>query len=190
MTLLNDVDRINLCSYFPDIIKAICNKDKHATELIRPIIPAYTFRVNYRMNYMASCIDATRYFSVLNPKKSGKNRVYVSMRDSRIKVFMFYVSKRYLTKLCNGVENNKWVIDLFGDRWIITIGTCRFHDILKLVSKTVALERTASKSNKPPIGNSPDTWIHTEAIIGLIAPYISIPYAGHVYSVDIQKYVL
>lgn len=190
MTLLNDVDRINLCSYFPDIIKAICNKDKHATELIRPIIPAYTFRVNYRMNHMASCIDATRYFSVLNPKKSGKNRVYVSMRDSRIKVFMFYVSKRYLTKLCKGVEANKWAVDLFGDRWLITVGTHRFKDILRLVSKTVALERTANKGNKPPVGNSPDTWIHTEAIIGLIAPYISIPYVGHVYSVDIQKYVL
>jgi len=185
---LTDLERIKFCSYFDDIVKMIRQDDRGSLEKIRAIIPTYTLDVNFRFDGEATYGSSHRNFTPLVLGKKGKRRVYTSQDENKKKLFLFFLSKKWVTKLCRGNLNHNWAIEHLGDRWFITSDNYKFQNIFQLLNHVIAMEATPKLENHPPVGKSPDAWMHSEAIIGFLSKYRSIKSCCHVYGLFLDKY--
>lgn len=184
----NDVERVRMSAMFADIVTLIRSNDPKKLEELRPIIPLYQLRINYRLDGAKSCGCVIRTFTYINRKKKGKKRIYISV-NGPTKLYMLFISKNRIQKLCHGDQiAEKWAADLIGDRWFVVSESYKFQNVFQLLNHTVAMEKETARQNHPPAGRSTDVWLHAEALIGLVSQYRSIKSDRHVYEVELNAY--
>lgn len=190
MINLTDIERIKFCTYFDDIVKTIRDQDRGSLEKIRQLMPIYTLDVNFRFDGSKDYGYSHRNFTALSLGKKGKRRVYTSQDEGKTRLFIFFLSKKWVTKLCRGNLNHNWAIEHLGDRWFITSDNYKFQNIFQLLNHVIAMEAVPKFENHPPTGKSPDVWMHSEAIVGFLSKYRSIKSCCHVYGLSVNKYSL
>ena len=193
MRAITQLERIHLSQFLIDVVEgidaALTNTHPEAIAKIQTFIPKFVATITYSAEGTSEKTVSYRYFTYMDHRLKGKKRVYVSMDRFKNDLYMFYMSKERLAKLCNDPRSCKWLSDLIGNRWIITIGAYRFKDEFQLLPHLVAAELAVSRANKPP-SNETDRmgWRAMEAISQSASKYRDIGNPYHVVNCTVQEF--
>ena len=193
--LHNSNQRVVMTQLFADVIAAaelvvnnISNTStSKALEKIKPYIPKYFAYFKYSGSDEKDQRTSTRYFTYIDSKCSGKNRVYMSSEEGKQDLFIFYLSKDRLRKMFRDRVDDS-ILNLYANRWIITAGQYQFKDVYKLIFNTIAVERFSSKKNHPPADSVPSDWSYIQYLTNKISGHMLIKTRYSYMNVYLQQY--
>lgn len=193
MRTITQLERIRLSQFLIDVVEgidaALTDTHPEAIAKIKTFIPKFVATITYSAEGTLEKTVSDRYFTYMDHRLKGKKRVYVSMDRFKNDLYMFYMSKERLAKLCNNPRSLKWLSELIGNRWIITIGAYRFKNEFQLLPHLVAAELSVSRSNKPPTNNHQFCgWRAMEAISQNASKYRDIGNPYHVVNCTVQEF--
>lgn len=191
---ITPIERVRMTQFLADVmcaVDAIVNGTDHKLiDKIRGYIPKYELRLEFTVPGYTDKCQATRYFSFVDHKMKGKKRVYVSMDQFKTDLYIFYLSKEKLQKLCKDDTTLKWLIAALGNKWVCTLDGYRLKDAHHLISRLLAVESGFSKSNKPPISNGHLVWSGNQQIMSTASRYREIGVRYLVNNVTLLEYDL
>lgn len=183
--ICTESQRLSICEKFMDIVNLLRSNDPKSRERLRPFIPLYRMTLNYRPDGEKDLLITLFYFTYLDRQKKGKKRVYISTNANRC-VYIRYLTRGIVQKLCSNEVDAKWAVDLLGDRWVITSDEYKFKTVFQLLNHTIALEKKTSRGNRPPEGDMIKKWIPSESLVNSVSQYRSIKSNFHVYGVALR----
>ena len=186
------IERIRMSQVVADVVNAmdtvINNNNPKALEKIQGYIPKYELNLTFNVPGYSDECTVTRYFSFVDHKMKGKKRVYVSMDQFRNDLYIFYLSKEKLQKLCKSNPSAKWIINSIGNKWICTVDSYRFKDVFQLLGHLIAIEDGFSRSNKPPSSRNIHTWSGNRSVLDQARKYREIGTRFIVSNATLQDY--
>jgi hypothetical protein len=182
---ITPAERVMMTQFFADVMNAVDatvnNTDPKAIDKIRGYIPKYELHLGFRAPGYTDHCEVTRYFSFVDHRMKGKKRVYVSRDQFRNDIYIFYMSKEKLQKLCKSDIALKWLINTLGNKWICTLDGYRFKDAYNLIGRLLAVEAGFSRNNRPPTSNNTFVWCGNQQITATANRYREV---GVRYLVD------
>ena len=193
--MLPNNQRVMMTQLFADVMTAVSTVVKNihdpslmkTLEKIRPYIPKLVATFRYSVPEEKEQQVSIRYFTYIDSKCSGKNRIYMSSEDGKQDLFIFYLSKDRLRKMFRD-QIDESVINSYANKWIITSGQYRFKDVYKLIFNTIAVERFPSKKNHPPTSNEPNNWTYVQYLVNRMSRHTLIKSKYSYMSVYLQQY--
>ena len=193
--MLPNNQRVMMTQLFADVMTAanIVVKNIHdpslmkTLEKIRPYIPKLVATFRYSVPEKKEQQVSIRYFTYIDSKCSGKNRIYMSSKEGKQDLFIFYLSKDRLRKMFRD-QIDESIINLYANKWIITSGQYRFKDVYKLIFNTIAVERFSSKKNHPPASNESNNWTYVQHLVNKMSSHTLIKSKYSYMSVYLQQY--
>ena len=193
--MLPNNQRVMMTQLFADVMTAASTVVKNihdpslmkTLEKIRPYIPKLVATFRYSVSEKKEQQVSIRYFTYIDSKCSGKNRIYMSSEEGKQDLFIFYLSKDRLRKMFRD-QIDESIINSYANKWIITSGQYRFKDVYKLIFNTIAVERFSSKKNHPPASNEPNNWTYVQYLVNKMSRHTLIKSKYSYMSVYLQQY--
>ena len=193
--MLPNNQRVMMTQLFADVMTAASTVVKNihdpslmkTLEKIRPYIPKLVSTFRYSVSEKKEQQVSIRYFTYIDSKCSGKNRIYMSSEEGKQDLFIFYLSKDRLRKMFRD-QIDESIINSYANKWIITSGQYRFKDVYKLIFNTIAVERFSSKKNHPPASNEPNNWTYVQYLVNKMSRHTLIKSKYSYMSVYLQQY--
>lgn len=190
MKRFTDLDGAILSEKFINLLRNVISKSRNKLVEARSFIPDFKMKITYFRNRGFDVF--TRYFTCINRKKHGKNRIYASFRDEHRSYFMFYISAKTIKKLCSIYDNYEdEVKNALVNRWVITEDAYKFKCMRQLLYHMIAIEISPKKKNHPQLGSSSMTWMINDKFIDTyIHGTRSIICSGRVHSIELSNFSL
>ena len=181
MSVVTNDMRIAATQFVMNVLAAVkaikTNAEDRARALskIREYLPKFTANLTFHVAGSPTVKVVTRYFTYMDKRRKGKKRVYVSRENNKNDLYILYIQKERLLKLCKVSPDSigKYILSLIGNKWVITNGICSFSNIDQLMSHVIAVERRESKLNYPPHNNMPAEWRSSDELVALVSKYRS-----------------
>lgn len=186
--------RIAATQFVMDVMNAIyayssgdTKSDKTVFDRVSSYLPKFKLKIDFHPPLSTNEIEhSIRYFTFLNRKDKGKKRIYVAQERFKNDMYIFYMQKERIKRICGSEPHRKWIVDLLGNKWVITAGLHHFKDLYQLMNHTIAIERGVSRKNYPPTGSR--DWMCADAISRKANRYRSMFVPYHVISVDLSEF--
>ena len=193
-------NRVMMSQLFADVMRAaraiiVSPGDQETSRLlekIKPFIPKFTITFTYKLaavfvNDKRQEETSVRYFTCIDSKDSGKNRVYMSSEEGKQDLFVFYLSKDRLRRMFKEMIDES-ILNAYANRWIVTSGQYKFKDIFKLIFCTIAVERTSSKKNNPPLNSDMYAWLSTSQLSNRLSKLLTVKTNYEYINLQLQQY--
>ena len=192
MREITQIERIRLSQFLVDVLEgvdaAMTGNHPEALAKINIFIPKLVANITYSTDGCTKePTTSTRYFTYLHHKFKGKKRVYVSMDRFKNDLYIFYLSSERIHKLCTDPHNAKWISEIIGNRWLLTLGSHKFKDEYQLLGHLIAAELNVSRSNKPApqVGVA---WRSIDTISQLVSRYRDIGNPYHIAACSVHEF--
>ena len=192
MSEITNEMRIAASQFVVSILNAVRSRIAGQTstkdmELIKYYLPKFKVRITF--NILGSTKNvSTRYFTFMDRNHKGKKRVYVSTEAGKNDLYMFYVQKERLTKLCRGEKHIDWAINLLGNKWVVANGIHEYKNVFQLMSHIIAIENAPSRSNKPVIDDKVVNWVGADKLARCTTDYRSSFVEYNVDTVEVEAF--
>ena len=195
MNLVTNDMRIAATQFVVDILNTVKSFKSDEKSFSRNVCKIRDFLPKFTL-HMSFCPPGQhvklvhRYFTYLSRHLKGKKRVYVSREKNKNDLYILYVQKERLMKLCkrdcDGIS--RFIVDLLGNKWIIVNGINNFNNVSQLMSHTIAVERDSSRQNYPPHTGSSAEWICSDELVPVVSRYRSSFVSYNIATVELESF--
>ena len=192
MSEITNEMRIAASQFVVSILNAVRSRIAGQTttkdmERIKYYLPK--FKVHITFNILGPTKNvSTRYFTFLDRHNKGKKRVYISTEAGKNDLYMFYVQRERLAKLCRSEKQIGWALNLLGNKWVIANGIHDYRNVFQLMSHIIAVENTSSRANKPVLDGKVVRWTSADKLARCTTDYRSSFVEYNVDTVEVEEF--
>lgn len=192
MSEITNEMRIAASQFVVSILNAVRSRITGQTttkdmERIKYYLPKFKVRLTFNILGPTKNVS-TRYFTFLDRHNKGKKRVYISTEAGKNDLYMFYVQRERLAKLCRSEKQIDWALNLLGNKWVIANGIHDYKNVFQLMSHIIAVENTSSRANKPVLNGEVVSWASADKLARCTTDYRSSFVEYNVDTVEVEEF--